>query len=395
MSEPVHFYTTIVFLTTILSMNTAAPTRLLAGDATAPSKFLQIQDTLQLRCYDNQKEIECPAPGKSFYGQDGNFSINAPNYELRSADGIEIIVDHGTGLNWLRKPTAELLTWSEAIDYTDSLEAADFSDWRLPSKRELQGILSYGIAVSPLAKPQPGDDKTIPFTTNSMCVWTLTNRNFPSQDAKAICLDDNHATLSNKYEQKHVYAVRGASRASGMNNRLQQNENSTTLDLTTGLMWQKDESRPANWEEALAYCEKLELAGFNDWRLPTIKELSSLVDENRITPAIDTAYFPAARSAPYWAGTTFTDHPGFAWYVHFDNGLEYNGGYKGRRYFVRAVRGGTVQKVTPALPSFLQPADKQELESAEREPERLKHPSKKPNQDFLEPYPLDPNANYE
>ena len=32
------------------------------------------------------------------------------------------------------------------------------------------------------------------------------------------------------------------------------------------------------WEEALAYCDNLDLVGREDWRLPTLKELDSITD---------------------------------------------------------------------------------------------------------------------
>jgi len=77
------------------------------------------------------------------------------------------------------------------------------------------------------------------------------------------------------------------------------NGNGTVTDTSTGLMWQQDTARDdqgnydtMTWEEALAYCESRTLGGHTDWRLPTIKELRSLVDYTRYNPAINTTYFP-------------------------------------------------------------------------------------------------------
>jgi len=49
-------------------------------------------------------------------------------------------------------------------------------------------------------------------------------------------------------------------------------------DLWTDRQWMRDEAdQPGNWSYAMAYCEGLELAGRNDWRLPQIQELRSLI----------------------------------------------------------------------------------------------------------------------
>ena len=345
-----------------------------------------VPDTGQTRCYDTRREIPCPRPGEPFYGQDGNYSINAPIYELKKQDGGTILIDRTTGLDWQRIPDKTRRTWSEAIDYADDLSLSGFTDWRLPKKQELQSILSYGTTPSPLLEPvkRTGRDGQ---PEQGFCAWTLTTRVFPSMYAKKICLNDNQGAISDKYEKNYVYAVRGPALSYG---KFQNNGDGTVTDLMTGLTWQAIEVRPRNWQQALAYCRQLDLGGHRDWRLPTIKELSTLVNEDLINPAIDVKFFPGARSASYWTSTTFTGHPGFAWYVRFDNGLGHNGGYKGRLYFVRAVRGGHIAATAP--PSSVPPGP--DREAGDSEFKSMPAPERH-NREMLEPYPLDPNAPYE
>ena len=118
------------------------------------------------------------------------------------------------------------------------------------------------------------------------------------------------------------------------------NKDGTVTDTETGLMWQQDEALYMNWETALSYCEDLELAGYDDWRLPNINELQSLVDYSKHNPAIDTS-FPNAESSGYWSSTTGSSNAVYAWIVYFLSGFVDGFSYdKSYSYYVRAVRSG-------------------------------------------------------
>ena len=121
------------------------------------------------------------------------------------------------------------------------------------------------------------------------------------------------------------------------------NDNGTVTDTYTSLMWQQDGPiTKKTWEQALAYCEGLTLGGYTDWRLPTPKELHSLVDYshyNQGFPTINNDNFPSTVSSFYWSSTTNASSTNYAWGVDFYYGPDSND-YKYSSYYVRAVRGG-------------------------------------------------------
>jgi hypothetical protein len=57
------------------------------------------------------------------------------------------------------------------------------------------------------------------------------------------------------------------------------------VDPTTGLMWAaKDNGVAVTWHKAASYCSNLRLTGHSDWRLATLDELATLVDQGDLAP---------------------------------------------------------------------------------------------------------------
>lgn len=118
------------------------------------------------------------------------------------------------------------------------------------------------------------------------------------------------------------------------------NSDGTVTDTATGLMWQQAEAGAMRWAAALVYCETLDFANHDDWRLPNRNELQSIVDYEEYNPSIDTVFFPGAVSSAYWSSTTYVDDAGYAWSVDFNYGTVRAYYNKSFSYDVRAVRGG-------------------------------------------------------
>lgn len=118
--------------------------------------------------------------------------------------------------------------------------------------------------------------------------------------------------------------------------RFTDNKDGTITDNTTNLMWQKKgEAITRKWEEAKDYSKTITLAEHNDWRLPTIEELISIVNYRKYTPSIHPIF--DCVSGCYWSDSTYASSNGFAWYVNFAIGVV-DRFSKFNDYYVRYVR---------------------------------------------------------
>jgi hypothetical protein len=82
------------------------------------------------------------------------------------------------------------------------------------------------------------------------------------------------------------------------------------------------------------------LCGFDDWRLPTRRELLSIVDNGKFDPAMDIRIFPNTSANYYWSSSPYADQEKMAWQVNFLFG-EADPKEKSQANLVRLVRGWT------------------------------------------------------
>jgi hypothetical protein len=342
----------------------------LGGAELRAAQTYTIVDTCQEKCYDNQREIAAPKPGQPFYGQDAQFPRHKPSYTL-SPDGMTVR-DNLTGLTWQRSPDStqhEMPTWRDKLTFAEAqalpakLNAAKFggfSDWRLPSIKELYSLFD-ARGLDPSGPPGAQIAGIRPFIDTNFFKFA-----YGDTTAGARVIDSQWASSTRYVGQ----SVRGAGKVFGVNfadgrikgydlqgpggrefkffalcvrgnpnygrNDFHDNGNGTVSDRATGLTWSKaDSGKGLNWRDALAWVQQKnaeKYLGHDDWRLPNVKALQSIVDYTRApdttrSPAIDPV-FDCTRITNevgqvdypfYWSGTT---HGGFmrgsaAMYVAF------------------------------------------------------------------------------
>jgi hypothetical protein len=93
------------------------------------------------------------------------------------------------------------------------------------------------------------------------------------------------------------------------------------LDRETGLVWERVPSTSGfNWLDASIHCVQLKLGGRKGWRLPTIQDLASLIDQTQINPSLPSGHPFAVQSYDYWSASTFASNSTLAWVVGFGLG---------------------------------------------------------------------------
>ncbi|HSF67467.1 MAG TPA: DUF1566 domain-containing protein [Nitrospiraceae bacterium] len=100
--------------------------------------------------------------------------------------------------------------------------------------------------------------------------------------------------------------------------------NDAVLDKETGLVWEKSpQTTSAIWIVANRTCNEKNVGGRKGWRLPSLQELTSLVNPSIVPPALalpEGHPFLAIRSAVYWSATRVGEDPKGSWGVHFGLG---------------------------------------------------------------------------
>ena len=114
-------------------------------------------------------------------------------------------------------------------------------------------------------------------------------------------------------------------------------------DTKTGLMWQDDSAAKytqKDWQGAITFCSQLHLAGHDDWRLPSIKELIQILSKKPRDGGMKKGFKHIGASGYYWSSSAHESNEEFAWMMNFKRGYEYNN-YKTYERHVRCVRGGS------------------------------------------------------
>jgi hypothetical protein len=306
--------TTALASATVETSTEAAPTAALLSEApstatsttadpAAASVSYPIIDTGQDHCYDDHSSIPCPTEGDAFFGQDAQYSGLQARY-VDNGDGT--VTDLNTGLMWQQDP-GEKMTYQQAVAGASSFNLAGYDDWRLPTIKELYSLIQFSGTDVGMCVEQ-GSCTATPFIDTDYFVFEYGDtaageRTIDSQWATntlyvSDVMNGQQAMFGVNFADGRIKGYGVQSRGGGQGktffviyvrgnpdygvNDFVNNGDGTITDQATGLTWmQSDSGAGLDWEDALTYCSSLDYAGFEDWRLPSAKELHSIVDYSR------------------------------------------------------------------------------------------------------------------
>jgi len=332
-----------------------------------------IVGTNQTIFYSNTVEISVQTKGDNFYGQNANFPGNVPSYH-ENGDGT--ITDLVTGLMWQKSPDtngdgiinyADKLSYNEAVAAPDTLQFAGYTDWRLPTVKELYSLIEFS-GLDPSGYTGTSTEGLVPFIDTGYFDFaygdesageriidaqfaTSTVYRSTTMEGNATMFGVNFAdgrikgypkdVLPGHSEAKRFYVLYLRGNQDYGINDFQDNGDGTITDKATGLMWMQDDSGEGmTWQEALTYAEETTFAGYSDWRLPNSKELQSIVDYSRCPDATNSAAIDPLFHCTsitneagqtdypyYWSSTTHASNSvvpgGYAAYVSFGRAMGY------------------------------------------------------------------------
>jgi hypothetical protein len=305
-------------------------------------------------------DYTCPL--SDYPDQDAEHGTNSFNFTKLDAAGNALPVtatnhvcvrDNVTGLIWEVKTNDgglrdkdNLYTFTDTTAFVTSVNTSSLcgaSDWRLPTVKELLGIVNHRLYT-------PAIDANYFPNTLANWFWSSSQNLSFLDEMYNVDFDFRDVEVRSKSQSYALRLVHGGQSI----DVFVDNGDGTVTQTNTGLMWAKcavglSDTNCATgsptlmiWKDALNNASASTLGGYNDWRLPNVKELQALVDYSSVNPnpAIS-AVFPNTPLGSWWSSTpdTNTVYSYVSWYINFGNGLAYERGRTWNDY-VRLVRGG-------------------------------------------------------
>ena len=236
---------------------------------------------------------------ESYVDYDDGYYERGQSISFERDNVLDVVTDSLYGFMWQDSDNIGDLTytWSEAVAYCDGLNYAGYSDWRLPTIKEIETAIDY----SQHSLNSVFENKSWTWTSSESIddtAWVYTSYgNLYYQFIEMTGLSDSI------YYKVSKFPVRCVRSGEDVEVTYVRNSDETVSSDESKLMWQDNydsESENLLWEEAIDYCENLSLAGYSDWRLPNVRELKNILDTKNANMY---SVFENSDMTNYWSAT--------------------------------------------------------------------------------------------
>ncbi|MCP5501701.1 MAG: DUF1566 domain-containing protein [Leptospiraceae bacterium] len=303
---------------------------------TSSTAQYKVPDTAQTDCFNSTSGAVTACSGT---GYDADY--NTVNQQSYTDNGNQTITDNVTGLMWSKSPdingdgtvnASDKKTQTAAVSYCSDLSLGGYTDWRLPDIKTLYSLMNFtgkdpsGSTTTSTASPFIDSTKFIVGFGDTSAGERFIDGQYATTSIYNSCtnlgggyaetmfgvnfVDGRIKGYPTSNKTYYVYCVRGNTNY-GLNNFVDNNDE-TISDKATSLMWQKNDTKSTDFENAVSTCEKATTGGHSDWRLPNVKELQSIVDYSRSPDITNSAAIDAKFNA-----TSFTNEGGKTDYGYY------------------------------------------------------------------------------
>jgi Protein of unknown function (DUF1566) len=254
-------------------------------------------------------------------------SMSLPNPMKYTDQGNGTVLDNVTGLVWQQTSDGTMRTWANAISNCQNL-ALDGGGWTLPTRMELTSIVDD-------AQPSGARVNATYFKFAAKAGWTWASTPWVVDSRKVVSpplswfINFSAGDSNNSLDQTAASAYGRCVRVPASQVLPATHYTIASGEVTdnfTCSVWQQTGSGTTaslTWDQAVAYCASSTLNG-HAWRLPSLNELASVVDDvvsGNVSPAVDHTAFPSlASNAWYWTATPYTAATD-KWSLNFEDGF--------------------------------------------------------------------------
>ena len=320
---------------------------------------MNLIQTDQINCYNpSGRIIPCTKTG-----QDGDTRTGTQWPCPRFIQKQDIIEDLVTGLIWPQNAALNEfpLSWQEAFDFINDMNKRrqfGLDHWRLPRRDELFSLISHSRVNPAVVSPDQFQNLFNGY------YWTATRcARYPNQAwyihmgggriVKGMIQSSYMAwPVNDPAAGRQTVSAKEIPGAAEIRFKVSDH---TVSDMATGLTWMRNADiiqKPVKWGDALSTIQRINAEkhfGFNDWRLPNVRELESLTDMTVHSPAVAARKWFFSVQSFYWSSTTSVYEPSYAWTLYTEDGNIGVGFKDGADFHVWPVRTSERQDFLPEM----------------------------------------------